>query len=94
MGDRRALREIWSPESEGRCEAFARGETLKRCRTCRCKFEPKVSSLQTCCSTECALTYARLHPENRQSERKRIVAAEKTIGLEKLKSLTQVLEET
>jgi hypothetical protein len=74
----------------------------KRCRTCRRTFLP-VRPLQACCQLSCALTYAKLGGEKRQSAAsKRVYAAElrenkvekaerklSTMTLSKLKNLAQ-----
>lgn len=78
------------------------GQGVKRCRICRRPFAPR-NTLQQCCSPSCAVTYARLGGEKRQSaamkrcaaaaarEAKQEVREKKKaiISLSKLKNLAQ-----
>jgi hypothetical protein len=58
----------------------------KRCRVCRREFVP-ARALQACCSGSCAITYARLGGEKRQSvAMKRCAAAQKREDRDRLRT--------
>ena len=97
------VREARSSEGQGESEAIPSGpRAVKKCRICHRPFEPR-NSLQSCCSSSCAITYARLGGEKRQSAAmKRVALAQaregkqekrerklKSMSLSKLKNLAQ-----
>src|SRR5690349_12615382 len=66
---------------------------VKKCRVCRRPYEPR-NSLQACCSSSCAITYARLGGEKRQSAAmKRVALAQDREDRERLKTLGDLLKE-
>lgn len=65
-----------------------------KCRVCRRKFQRWLST-KVCCSTDCAIAYARNCGEKRQSlAMKRVALAEKREALERLKSLSECCSDT